>query len=122
MLAGLAADLLVLIHFSFIIFVVLGGLLLLRWPRMGWVHLPAAAWGAWVEFAHIVCPLTPLEKRLRRIAGETGYEGGFIDRYITPLVYPDGLTDDLSFFLGSFVITVNALIYAVVLYVHHKRR
>lgn len=95
MLARLAADFVVLIHFGFIVFVVVGGLLVLRWPRAAWMHLPAAAWGAGIVLLGGICPLTPLEKSLRRLAGEAGYEGGFIDRYVMPVIYPVGLSRDV---------------------------
>lgn len=122
MLYKLAADLLVLIHFSFIIFVVLGGLLVLRWPGVAWAHVPAAAWGAWIEFARGICPLTPWEKFLRARAGGDSYEGGFIDHYITPLIYPPGLSEDAATLLGFLVLAINLLIYAVVVYRRVQRR
>ena len=122
MLAGLAADLVVLIHFSFIIFVVLGGLLVLRWPNAAWFHLPAAAWGAWIEFAQGTCPLTPLEKRLRAMAGDTSYDGGFISHYIIPIIYPPGLTPKISAVLGTFVVLVTVLIYGIAIRNFKKRK
>lgn len=112
----LAADLLVLIHFSFIIFVVLGGLLVLRWPKVAWAHIPAATWGAWIEFANGTCPLTPLEKSLRATAGEQAYEGGFISHYIIPLIYPPGLDAETATLLGFAVLIINGLIYSVVIF------
>lgn len=114
MFARLAADLLVLIHLSFIIFVVLGGLLVLRWPRVAWVHLPAAAWGAWIEFAHGVCPLTPLEKSLREQAGQAAYDGGFIEKYVIPIIYPPGYSPEVANVLGLLVLAINLLIYTMV--------
>lgn len=116
MLARLAADLLVLIHLSFIIFVVLGGLLALRWPRVAWVHLPAAAWGAWIEFTKGICPLTPLEKSLREQAGQTAYDGGFIEEYVIPIIYPPGYSPEVATVLGILVLTINLLIYALVVW------
>ena len=115
----LAADLLVLIHFGFIIFVVLGGLLVLYWPRAALAHLPAVAWGAWIEFSHGVCPLTPLEQYLRARAGTVSYEGSFIDHYIIPLIYPPGFSAGTANLLGALVIAVNILIYATV---YNRRR
>ena len=113
MLAGLAADLLVLIHFSFIIFVVLGGLLLLRWFRLIWLHLPAVVWGAWIEFTNGVCPLTPLEQELRSAAGTESYSGSFIDHYIVPLIYPPGFDQSTALLLGMAVIVINVLFYGL---------
>jgi hypothetical protein len=86
--ARIAADLVVLAHLGFILFVILGGLLVLRWPRMAWIHLPAVIWGALIEFAGWICPLTPLENWLREASGTAGYQGGFIEHYLVPIVYP----------------------------------
>jgi hypothetical protein len=107
----LAADLLVLAHFAFILFVCLGGLLALRRPRCAWLHVPAALWGVFVEFSGGVCPLTPLEWRLRELAGEGGYGGGFVEHYLIPLVYPPGLALPAQWGLGSLVALVNGAIY-----------
>lgn len=107
----LLADLLVVLHLGFVLFVVLGGLLVLRWPRVRWVHLPAALWGAWIEFAGWVCPLTPLENRLRAKGGESGYGGGFIEHYILPVLYPAGLDRPVQIALGLLVVAVNLLVY-----------
>jgi hypothetical protein len=108
----IAADLLVVVHALFVAFVVLGGLLVWRWPRLAWTHLPAAAWGACIELAGWTCPLTPLENALRRAGGEAGYTGGFIDRYLVPLLYPAGLTRGESVVLGIGVVVLNLAIYA----------
>ena len=112
---GIAAELLVIIHFGFVLFVVLGGLLAFRWPWAAAAHLPAAIWGAIIEFNNWICPLTPLEQSLRRAAGQTGYEGGFLAHYLLPLIYPDGLTREMQFVGGIFVILVNVMIYGLVL-------
>ncbi|WP_332674317.1 DUF2784 domain-containing protein [Aromatoleum sp.] len=114
MLAGFAADLVVALHFAFILFVVAGGLLVLRWPGLAWAHLPVVAWGAGIELIGWICPLTPLENVLRRAAGEAGYAGGFIDHYLAPLIYPTGLTREHQLALGLFVTIVNLLIYGLV--------
>ena len=111
----LLADLLVLTHFAFVLFVLLGGLLALRFPRMAWVHLPAAAWGAAIEFAGWICPLTPWEQSLRRLGGEAGYSGGFIEHYVIPVLYPSGLTPSVQVVLGVVVVAVNLVVYGVVL-------
>lgn len=114
MLARIAADLVVAIHFAFIAFVVVGGLLVWRWPRLAWLHLPVVAWGAGIELVGGVCPLTPLENMFRRAAGEAGYAGGFIEHYLLPLIYPAGLTRDVAVALGLFVLAVNAAVYAAI--------
>ncbi len=110
------ADLVVLIHLGFILFVVFGGLIVLQWPRMAWLHLPCAAWGALIEFAGWICPLTPLEQKLRIAAGENGYTGSFIDHYIVPIVYPAELTRSDQIWLGLVVIAINALAYSLLLW------
>lgn len=110
-MTGLAADILVLLHLAFIVFVGLGGLLVFRWPRWAWAHVPAFAWGALIEFNGWVCPLTPWEQRLRQAAGENGYSGGFVEHYLLPLIYPAGLTREVQLMLGLLVLVVNALVY-----------
>ena len=105
------ADAVVLLHLAFVVFVVLGGLAVLRWPRLAWLHLPAAVWGALIEFAGWICPLTPLENFLRERGGEAGYAGGFIDHYITAIIYPDGLTRTMQFGVGGLVLAINAFVY-----------
>jgi hypothetical protein len=110
----MAADLVVLLHFLFVLFVVLGGILVLRWPKLAYVHLPVALYGGLIEFVGWVCPLTPLEKRLRESAGLQGYEGGFVEHYILPVMYPAGLTRGVQLALGALVILINLAIYAVV--------
>ena len=115
MLPTIAADLLVVLHFAFILFVIFGGLSVLRLRWMAWLHVPAAVWGALIEFMGWTCPLTPLENRLRRMAGEAGYTHGFIEEYIAPLVYPLGLTPHIQIWLGVGVIVANMIVYALVL-------
>lgn len=112
----LAAELLVLVHFSFIVFVILGGLLVYKWHWMAWLHLPAAAWGAIVEYRGWICPLTPWENRLRELAGHEGYAEGFIEHYLLPLVYPSVLTRDVQLYLAVIVVAVNLVIYGVFIY------
>ena len=111
MLYRLGADVIVVLHLAFILFVVAGGFLAWRWKWIAVAHLPAAIWGALIELFHWVCPLTPLENEMRRRAGEVGYEGGFIEHYITPIIYPSGLTTTIQVVLGIFVILVNAVAY-----------
>ena len=119
MLYRFAADAVLVLHACFVLFVVLGGLLALRWPRVAWVHLPAAAWGAAIEFWGWVCPLTPLEQSLRRLGGEAGYSGGFVEHYVVALLYPRGLTRGLQLAIGLFVLAVNLAVYA---WVWHRAR
>jgi hypothetical protein len=108
---GPLADALLLLHGAFVLFVVAGGLLVIRWPRLAWVHVPAAVWGALIEFAGFICPLTPLEKAWRRAAGEQAYEGGFIEHYVTAALYPSGLTRAVQIALGLLVLGVNGWVY-----------
>jgi len=115
MFHALAADLLVVLHLSFVLFVVAGGLLALRWPRLTWVHLSAAAWGVLIELGGWICPLTPLENSLRQSAGKAVFAGGFIEHYLLPLIYPPGLTRDLQVVLGVTVIILNGLAYGTLL-------
>ena len=106
-----AASAVVGFHFAFIVFVVLGGLLVVRDRRWAWVHLPAVAWVVWLELTGAICPLTPLENTLRAQAGEAGYGGGFIDHYLMPIIYPAGLTPQIQWGLGIAVFALNAAIY-----------
>ena len=115
MLFRLLADATVVLHLAFVLFVVAGGLLVLRWPRLAWVHLPAAAWGAWVEFAGWICPLTPMENWLRRRGGEAVYTVGFVDQYVTPILYPSSLSRETHWVLGGIVVAVNVCVYLLVL-------
>lgn len=108
------AEIVLGIHFLFIVYVVLGALLVLKWHWTAFIHIPAALWGALIMFMGWICPLTPLENRFRRLAGGEGYEEGFIERYIWPIVYPDALTRELQIYLGIGVVVVNLVIYAVV--------
>jgi hypothetical protein len=116
---GLFADAVLLAHAAFVAFVVLGGLLVLRWPRIAWVHLSAVAWGAGIEFAGGICPLTPLENHLRALAHEQGYAGGFVEHYVFGLLYPEGLTREVQVVLGLGVLALNGSIYA---WLWHRRR
>lgn len=116
MLEHIAANAIVLLHFAFILFVLLGAWLVLRLRWVAWLHVPALAWGAAVEFFGMECPLTPLEQRLRIVAGETGYTGGFVEHYIMPVMYPAGLTPTVQLWLGVFVVALNVAVYSFVLY------
>ena len=111
MVQALLADALLVLHALFIAWVVLGGLAVWRWPRLAWAHLPAAAWGVWIEWAGGLCPLTPLEWRLRAAAGQAAPGGDFLQYYLGGLIYPEGLTREVQFLLGAFVLVVNGAIY-----------
>jgi len=108
----LLADLVLIVHAGFVAFVVLGALLALRWPRIAWVHVPVVLWGAGIEFLGGICPLTPLENHWRRLAGELGYPGGFVEHYLLSTLYPDGLTRQVQLALGALVLLINVVIYA----------
>jgi len=120
--AIVAADVLVAAHLAFILFVVFGGLAVLRWRRLAWVHLPATIWGAVVELAGWICPLTPLENRLRTAGGEAAYSGDFVERYLLPIIYPSSLTREVQVALGVAVVLFNVLVYCIVLRRRAPRR
>ena len=122
MLYRLLADIVLILHAGFVAFVVLGALLMLRWPRIAWVHVPVVLWGAGIEFLGGICPLTPLENHWRRLAGELGYPGGFVEHYVMSALYPDGLTHRAQLVLGALVLLVNAAIYAWVLWRRRSER
>lgn len=116
------ADLVVGVHALFVVFVVAGGLLALRRPWVAAAHLPAAVWGALIEFRGWICPLTPLEKSLRAAAGGAGYQGGFIEHYLLPVLYPAGLTRGVQLVMGCLVIAVNLVVYGAMLRRWRARR
>ncbi len=111
----LLADLVVLLHAAFVLFVVFGGFAVLHRPRLAWIHLPTAAWGALIELAGWICPLTPLENGLRQMGGQAGYGGSFIEYYVVPVIYPPGLTRGTQISLGIAVLVLNAAIYGWIL-------
>lgn len=113
MIYRLLADLVTLFHLCFVLFVVLGAVLVWRWPKLVWLHVPAAGWGVWIEFSGRICPLTPLEVRLRHAGGEAGYEGGFVENYLVPILYPANLTSDIQIVLGTVVLVVNGVAYGL---------
>ena len=98
-------------HLLYIVFVVVGGFMALRWRSILWLHVPAVVWAVYVQFFGRICPLTVWEQRLRGLAGEAGYDGGFIDNYLMPIIYPADLSVGLHWVLGSLVIAVNAAAY-----------
>jgi len=107
----LLADAVIVIHLLFIAFVVAGGLVVLYRPKVAFLHLPAAFWGAFIEFSGWICPLTPLENHLRQLVGESAYSGDFVDRYLIPVIYPAGLTNQIQNILGAFVVAINLVFY-----------
>lgn len=117
---AVAADAIVVLHGLFIVFAALGGLLSIRDPRAAALHLPAAAWAAWIELSGGICPLTPVENRLRELAGESSYAGGFIEHYLLPVIYPPGLTPSIQWMLAVAVVLINVGIYTWV--IRRRRR
>jgi hypothetical protein len=115
MIYNFLADMVVFVHLLFILFVILGGLLVLKWKWVAYLHIPSAIWGVIIEFVGWICPLTPLENRLRHLGGESGYSGDFVEQYIIPLVYPSGLTREIQIMLGIAVIVINMAVYFVVI-------
>ena len=111
----IGADAVVVLHLCFVLFVLLGGLLALRWPRLTWVHVPAALWGVVIELGGWICPLTPLENALRQRGGSAGYHGGFVEHYILPVLYPAGLTRNWQLTLGAIALAANALVYGFII-------
>lgn len=114
MIDRVLADLVVVLHLAFIVFVVFGGLLTLRWQRIPWIHLPAFAWAAALEFFGWICPLTPLENSLRRASGQAGYADGFIEHYFIPILYPADFNRELQLILGCLLVSLNLAVYWVV--------
>lgn len=108
------ADLVLLIHFAFVVFVIVGGFFVSRWRWLPWVHLPAAAWGIAIELGGGICPLTPLENWLRQRSGEAGYTGGFLEHYLGQVIYPAGLTPEFQIYLGLGVLLINLIAYSIV--------
>jgi len=116
MLHRMLADLIVVLHMAFVVFVAVGGLLAWRWPGVAYAHVPAFLWGAWIHLAGRTCPLTPLENHLRARAGSGGYSGGFVEHYVLPVLYPAFLPRLTSVGLGVFLLVFNTLLYARVLH------
>jgi hypothetical protein len=112
MLYAYLADGLVVVHFAFTAFVIFGGFLTWRWPPVAFAHLPALAWGCWVELSHAICPLTPLENRWRALAGDAGYGEGFLAHYLVRVLYPPGLTWHIQWVLALALLAINVIAYA----------
>ena len=115
MVYKLLADLVMLLHFAFILFAVLGALLVVRWPRLAWIHLPAALWAMGIEFYGGICPLTPLENQLRIMGNNAGYSESFIQHYIGAMIYPGEITPTIGILLGMIVLLINLGLYTWVI-------
>jgi len=122
MLYLVAAWLTFAVHLAFILFVVFGALLVARYPRVAWLHGPSVLWGGVAAMRGWVCPLTPLENRLRERAGAEGYDMGFIEHYLMPLIYPSGLTANLQMAMGVGVLVINLVVYGLILAAAHRAR
>ncbi len=115
------ADLVLIVHTLFIIFAVFGGLIVLKWYKVMWIHIPCALWGALIEFFGCICPLTYLENYLREIGNGNYHESSFIQHYLLPIIYPPGLTTDIQILLGTIVIVINLIVYCIVWYYWHQK-
>jgi hypothetical protein len=117
------ADAVLATHLAFIVFVLVGGVVAIWRPRIAWFHLPVAAWGAFIEIIDWPCPLTTLENYFLKLAGDnSAYQGDFILHYLSPIIYPAGLTIKIQYVLGGFVIVLNGILYAVVVVKARQRR
>lgn len=114
MIYRLLADVTVVVHFAFVLFVVGGAILVWRYPRLAWLHIPAAVWGAFIEFAGWICPLTPLENWLRKQGGEQPYAASFVEQYLIPVLYPKSLTPTVQWVLGGLVVLINVILYTLI--------
>lgn len=117
-------GLVVIVHFAFIVWVVTGGFLAIKWCWAAWLHLPALVWGVLLEWYGWICPLTPLENELRANRGLSGYDGGFIEYYLIPVIYPEGLTPEIQVGLAVGLVIVNLIAYGFVIrgYFQNKQR
>jgi hypothetical protein len=122
MLARLFADTILLLHFFFVLFAILGGLAVLYKRRLIWLHVPVVLWSSLVNLAGWTCPLTPLENFFHAAAGQTGYEGGFIEHYIEPLVYPSGMPRNFELIAGVSILVWNLVVYAFLIYWQRRHR
>ena len=122
MIWSFLADALVVVHFAFTTFAVLGGFLTWRWRSVAFAHLPALAWGCWIELSGGICPLTPLENEFRERGGEAGYQGGYLAHYLHALLYPVGLTHNVQWVLAAILIAINLIAYGGFLLRARSRR
>lgn len=118
----LMADALVIFHLSFVVFVLLGALLVLKWRRLVWVHIPAVIWGIYIETSHNMCPLTRWENHWRELGGEAGYSGGFVDHYLMPILYPHEITDEAQLLIAGIIILINGVCYGMMIWQFVRRR
>jgi hypothetical protein len=118
---AILADAIVVLHLLFILFVVSGGFLALKWPKLVYLHIPAVVWGVYIEFSGGICPLTPWENWLRLQSDQLGYQGGFIEHYIIPIIYPAGLTRDVQMVLGLAALLINVVAYSLLVMQWRKR-
>ena len=119
---SLLADLVILAHMAFIVFAGAGSLLLLKWPKLVFLHLPAVCWGVWIELSGNICPLTYLENRFHQLSSRPVYDISFIERYLLPVIYPPGLDRKLQFYLAGALILLNLVFYAVIVNRLRSRR
>lgn len=119
---GILAGAVVALHLAFVLFVALGGLLVWRWRRLAWAHLPAVAWGVWIELSGGVCPLTPLENHLRSLGGEAAYGGDFVGHYLLPMLYPEGLSRGVQALLAAGVLALNVVVYGRLMLLRRRAR
>ena len=122
MIYSLFADAILIVHLFFIVFAVAGGLLVLKWSRLVWLHMAAVGWAVWIALSGSICPLTPLEQLLRQKSGEASYSGGFIEHYLEPIIYPESLTREAQWWIAVFLLVVNILAYLLVFRARRKRR
>ena len=122
MLYGILADIVVWLHLAFVLFAVLGALLVVWRRRVVWLHLPAVFWAIWIELSGGICPLTPLENWLRHRAGQGGYRGDFVENYLMPLLYPVDLTRDIQIVLGLLVVFINLSLYGYMVFQSRRKR
>ena len=115
---NLFADSVLVLHFSYVLFVVAGWVFLFKWPKTAWIHIPAVGWAVLVECAGWICPLTPLENRFRIKGNGTGYQGDFLERYLMPVLYPEKLAREMQILIGIFVLVLNLSMY---FYIFFKR-
>lgn len=120
MMYRIATDLLVILHLGFIVFVVAGGVLCIKWRKLIWIHIPAIIWGTVIELSGWICPLTPLENYFRRKSGEAAYAGDFVSQYLVPVIYPESLTREIQWLLALAVLVINGAVYTIIVKKHRR--